>query len=538
MMFAQARTGRTRFGVLAAAALAGMTLTPPALAQSQPTTIKAVMHAPLRILDPVLTTAAITLVHSYLIYDQLLGLDDKLQPRPQMVDSWTISDDRLTYRFVLRDGLKFSNGQPVTSEDVVASIHRWRVRDTLGQVLSQSLKGINAVDEKTFEVQLTEPFEWLLYSFAKLASNLLVVMPKKAAETPHTEAIKDYTGSGPFMFKEDDFKPGLRTVYVKNPHYKPRDDAPVWTSGRKEAKLDRIEFLVLPDAMTTVNALINGEIDFVESVPADMAPLLEGEKGVVLKVNNPMGWQGHLRMNHLHPPFDNPKIRRALLTAINQEDFMKAQVGDPKLYKVCHSFFICGTPMANDAGTAGLLRGDLEGARKLLKEAGYDGTKVVLLQPTDFPETTPYGPITAQALRAIGMNVDMQVMDWNALVTRRTKMDPPDQGGWNVMHSNWSAFTVHNPMTNQPLNGGGKKGAWFGWPEDARMDELRAQFAKERDTAKQLEIAKGMQQRGYDLGFYAPLGEYFPRIAHRDYVKGVPVGSGTWFWNVSLEKKR
>ena len=522
---------------LAVAAVA-VAIAAPAAAQQQ-TVLKAVMHAPLRILDPVVTTAAITVAHSYLVYDQLLGMDEKLQPKPQMVDSWTISDDRLTYRFVLRDGLKFSNGQPVTAEDAVASINRWRQRDTLAQTMNKSLKSVNVVDDKTFEILLSEPFEFVLYALSKIASNLLMVMPKKVAEsTPHTETIKDYTGSGPFIFKEDEFRPGVKAVYVRNPHYKPRDDAPSWTSGRKEAKVDRIELQVLPDTMTAVNALINGEVDFIESVPADMAPLLDGQEGLTLKVNNPLGWQGHLRMNHLHPPFDNVKIRRALLMAINQEDFMRAQVGDPKLYKVCYSFFICGTPMANDAGTQGLMRGDIEGARKLLKEAGYDGTKVVILQPTDYPETTPYGPITAQALRAIGMNVDMQVMDWNALVTRRTKMDPPDQGGWNIMHSNWSAFTAHNPMTNQPLNGGGRKGAWFGWPEDARIDELRAMFGRERDEAKRLEIAKEMQQRGYDLGFYAPLGEYFPRIAYRDYVKGIPAGSGTWFWNVSLEKKK
>lgn len=513
---------------------ASLALAPPAAAQG---TLKAVMHAPLRILDPIVTTAAITVAHSYMVYDLLFGLDEKLQPKPQMVESYTVSDDKLTYRFVMRDGLKFSNGNPVTTEDVVASINRWRQRDTLGQVLNESLKEIKIVDGKTFEVVLSQPFGWLLYAFGKVGSNLLVIMPKDVAATPVSESVKSYIGSGPFILKEDEFKPGLKTVYLKNPLYQPRTDASSWTTGRKEAKLDRVEWPVLPDAMTAVNALINGEVDFMESLPADMAPLLDGQKGVTVKVNNPLGWQGHLRMNHLYPPFNNPQLRRAVLMAVKQEDYMRAQVGDPKLYKVCSALFICGTPLATDVGSEGLLKGDIEGAKKLVKEAGYDGTKVIILQPTDFAEVTPYGPITAQALRAAGFNVDMQVMDWNTLVSRRPKSDPPEQGGWNIFHSNWSAFTVHNPMTNQPLNAGGKK-AWFGWPEDKRIDELRAQFAQEGDPAKQKAIATEMQKRGYDLGFYVPLGEYFPRIAHRDYVQGVPPGSGTWFWNVALAKKK
>lgn len=530
-------SGFVRGGLRLAAAggiAAGLMFSAPASAE---TTLKAVMHAPLRVLDPILTTAAITVAHSYMVYDQLFGLDADLKPRPQMVDTWTVSDDELTYRFVLRDGLAFSDGRPVTAEDVVASINRWRQRDSMAQVLNKSLKSVDVIDDKTFAVVLNEPFGWLLYAFGKVGSNLLVIMPKEVAATPATEAVKDFTGSGPFVFKADEFKPGVKTVYTKNPHYKPRTDEGVWNTGRKEAMLDRVEWLVLPDMMTAVNALINGEIDYLESLPADLAPLLEGEKNVTVAINNPMGWQGHLRMNTLHPPFDNPKIRRAVLMGLNQEDFMRAQVGDPKLYRVCYALFTCGTWLKTEAGSEGLLRGDVEGAKKLLKEAGYDGTKVVLLHPTDFAEATAYGPITAQTLRAIGFNVDMQVMDWSAVQTRRAKMDPPDQGGWNIFHSNWSAFTVSNPISNQPLNGAGKK-AWLGWPEDAKIEEMRAAFAKESDPEKQKALAVEIQKRGYEIASYAALGEYFPRIAYRSAVKNVPVGSGTWFWNMTLDKKR
>ena len=205
------------------AALAGMlAAAAPAMGQG---TLKVVMHAPLRVLDPILTTAAITVAHSYMMYDQLFGMDDKLQPKPQMIDAWTVSDDRLSYRFTLREGLKFSTGQPVTTEDVVASINRWRQRDTMASVLNASLKEMRIVDGRSFEILLTQPFGWLTYSFGKVGSNLLVIMPKAIAETAPTEAVKTHVGSGPFLFKEDEFKPGLKTVYVRNPLYQPRADA-------------------------------------------------------------------------------------------------------------------------------------------------------------------------------------------------------------------------------------------------------------------------------------------------------------------------
>src|SRR5690606_10048271 len=202
-----------------------------------------------------------------------------------------------------------------------------------------------------------------------------------------------------------------------------------------------------------------------------------------------------------------------------------------------YALFTCGTWLKTEEGSEGLLRGDIEGAKKLLKEAGYDGTKVVLLQPTDFAEVTAYGPITQQTLRSIGFNVDMQVMDWASVQSRRAKMDPPDQGGWNIFHSNWSAFTVSNPISNQPLNGAGKK-AWLGWPEDAKIEEMRAAFARESDPEKQKALAVEIQKRGYEIASYAPLGEFFPRVAYRNNVKGIRIGPGTRFWNVSVERTR
>ena len=188
----------------------------PALAQSGKT-LRVVMHSDLKILDPVWTTAYIGRNHGYMIYDTLFALDEKLQPQPEMIDSWTVSDDKLTWTFTLRDGLKWQDGQPVTTADVLPSIKRWTDKDTLGGLLAKSTQEMKAVDDRTFQIVLKEPFGLMLKALAKPSSVPLFIMPRRVAETPITQQISDTTGSGPFIFKKDEWKPGEKVVYVRNP---------------------------------------------------------------------------------------------------------------------------------------------------------------------------------------------------------------------------------------------------------------------------------------------------------------------------------
>jgi peptide/nickel transport system substrate-binding protein len=176
-------------------------------------TLRVVMHSDLKIVDPIWTTAYISRNHGYMVYDTLFAMNEKFEPTPQMVESYTVSDDKLTYSFTLRDGLTFHDGQPVTAEDAVASLERWGARDTLGQTLMRFVKGFAVVDANTFTLQLTEPYGLVLLSLAKPSSNVPFVMPKRVAETPPGEQIRDYTGSGPFVFKADEWRPGAIAVY-------------------------------------------------------------------------------------------------------------------------------------------------------------------------------------------------------------------------------------------------------------------------------------------------------------------------------------
>ena len=336
-------------------------------AQAQ-TTLRVVNHSDLKILDPIWTTAYIVRNHGYMIYDTLFALDGNLQVKPQMVDKWTTSDDKLVWTFTLRDGLEWHDGTPVTSEDVVPSLKRWAARDTLGQLLWTRVAEIKAADPKTFEIRLKAPTGIMLDVLGKHSSNVPFIMPKRVAETDPFKQIEDYTGSGPFIFVKDEWKPGDKTVYVKNPKYKPRAEPPSNLSGGKVPKLDRVEWVAIADQQTAVNALLKGEVDVIETPQHDLLKVMEADRNIKLPNLNKWGNQYIFRFNQLFKPFDNPKIRQAVLYAFNQKDFLDAVIGDPKWYKTCKAMFMCDAPNASFKGFEDKFDSNFNKARELLKE--------------------------------------------------------------------------------------------------------------------------------------------------------------------------
>ncbi len=502
---------------------------PAAAAES---TLRVVMHSDLKIVDPIWTTAYISRNYGYMVYDTLFALDEKLEVQPQMVDSYEISDDQLVYTFTLRDGLKWHDGQPVTPDDVIASIKRWGQKDSMGQLMMSFVDSMKAVDAKTFQMTLKEPYGLVLLSLAKPSSNVPFMMPKRIAETPANQQISEYVGSGPFVFERDQWQPGVKAVFTKFKDYKPRSEPPSWAAGGKVAKVDRVEWDWIPDAQTAVNALINGEIDLIESPPHDLLPVLEANDNITIFDYNPLGNQYMFRMNWLHPPFDNQKVRQAAIAALNQEDFLKAVIGNPKYYKVCPAMFICGTPFATDAGAEPLVTSHFDLSKKLLKEAGYDGTPVVLMHSTDLEVLANLAPVAKQLLEKGGFKVDMQSMDWQTLVSRRAKKGPPSEGGWNAFLTSWVAADVLNPISTAGLVASGGD-AWFGWPKDEQLQQLRDDFARATDPKKQVELARQIQVRALEVGTHAYVGQWYQPMVYRDTVSGVLHGPAPFFWNVA-----
>src|SRR6202158_2149096 len=496
-------------------------------------TITAVMHSDLRVTDPIVTTAYITRDHGYMIYDTLLATDANFKIQPQMAD-WKVSDDKLTYTFTLRDGLKWHDGAPVTAEDCVASLQRWGKRDGMGQKLMSFTASIEATDAKTITLKLKEPYGLVLESIGKPSSVVPFMMPKRIAETPADKAISEQIGSGPFKFLPAEFQPGVKGGYEKNKDYVPRKEAPSWTSGGKVVKVDRVEWITMADAQTAVNALQSGDIDFMENPSFDLLPVLAANKELKVENLNQLGFQTLGRMNFLYPPFDNVKVRRAALKAMNQKDVLDALVGNPEYYKICGAFFVCGTPLATEEGSESLVKGNgMAEAKKLLAESGYDGTPVVIMARGDVVTLKAQPIVAAQLLRDAGFKVDVQATDWQTVVTRRASQKPPKEGGWNMFFTNWVGADVVNPIANFSIGGRGKNGGWFGWAEDAKIEQLKDAFARSSSLEEQKKIAAEIQKEAYDQVIYIPLGQYLAPAAWRKSLSGVLDGPATpIFWNI------
>jgi peptide/nickel transport system substrate-binding protein len=496
-------------------------------------TLKVAMGSDVKIVDPIWTTAYIQRDFGYMVWDVLFALDDKFEVKPQMVDRWDVSPDQLVWTFTLRD-LKWSTGQPVTAEDCIASIRRWGARDTMGRKMLASVAGFEVVDSRTFRMKMTEPYGLVLQSLAKPSSSAAFMMPKKTADTdPNTQIkVEDVIGSGPFIFKADEWKPGERLVFVKNPLANPRHEPPSGLAGGKVAKVDRVEWVWIADAQTQVAALENGEVDIVQAPPHDLVPLLANNAKIKLFDSNPLGSQYEFRFNTLLKPFNDPRIRHAAMVAFGQEEFLKAAIGDPKYYKVCKAPFVCGTPLGSDEAMKDVLNQDAALARRLLGEAGYDGTAIVLMQASDIPAMANLGPVAKAQLEAAGFKVDLQLMDWQTLVARRTRKEPAQQGGWNALFTYSGAADILNPVMANLFNASCDK-ATYGWPCDAAIERLRDAYAKETDPAKQRQIAMDLQKRWVEAPTFVDLGQFYQPSAMRVTVDGMLAAPATVFWNIT-----
>ncbi len=496
------------------------------------TTITAVMQAPLRSLDPVITTAYVIRNYGYMIYDTLLSVDAKGEIKPQMLEKWEVSADGKTYTFTLRDGLKWHDGKPVTAADCIASIKRWASQDKMGQVMQSLTTATEKVDDKTFKMTFSTATNIVLRALSKPSSLAAFMMPERVANTSPAEAITESIGSGPFKFVASEYKPGVQAVFVKNQDYVPRAEAPSGMAGGRVVKVDKVRWVAMPDAMTGVNALKNGEIDFIEQAPYDLLPLMKSDSNIQLIASKAQGGQPVMRLNHLLPPFNNKLVRQAAVAAIDQKAIMQADIGDPAYYSTCAALFGCGTTYASTAGADDLVKADPDKAKALLKEAKYDDTPVMIMHPTDFANAGgSFVPVIAQQLRQGGFKVQVQAMDWQTVVTRRAVQKPVAEGGWNIFTTYLSLADISDPLSNYTVAANGTK-AWFGWPTSPKIEELRQKFATSADAGELKTIANEVQKLAMDDVVVVPLGEFSVVAAARTSLKGILDAPVPVFWNI------
>ncbi|HWL79426.1 MAG TPA: ABC transporter substrate-binding protein [Roseomonas sp.] len=523
-----------RHFIAATAGLAAAGLARPLrAAAASPRVLRFVPQANLTSLDPIWTTAAVTTNHAFNVFDTLYGMDDALNVRPQMAEGHTVSDDGLTWEIRLRDGLRWHDGEPVLARDCVASLQRWCRRDTFGQSLGARVAEWGTRDDRTLRIRLHRPFPLMLEALGKPNATLPFMMPERLAKTDPFKQVQEMIGSGPYRFLPGEYVSGSRVAYARFEQYVPRQEAPERTAGGKVAHFDRIEWHVMPDAATAAAALQAGEVDWWDQAHPDLVPLLQRNRNVTVAVNDPAGYVGTLRFNCLNAPFDNPAIRRAILFAVSQEDYMRAvTANDAELFRTCHSMWPCGTPYGTEAGAEPLKgKRDLERVKAMLREAGYKGERVVIINPTDMPSMAPFGLVTADLLQRLGMNVELVETDWGSVVQRRGSRAPVDQGGWSIFHTWWPSLSVYTPAINPILRGQGEKG-WFGWYENAEVEKLAEQWLDAPDDAARAAVAEAIQRQSFEQAPIVPLGQFFMRTAYRSDLSGFLPGSAPYAWNV------
>jgi peptide/nickel transport system substrate-binding protein len=391
---------------------------------------------------------------------------------------------------------------------------------------------LTVVDDRTFRWALKRPYPKLLLALGKMGTPCCFVMPERIAATDPFKQITEYVGSGPMRFVRSEWVPGAKAVFEKFADYVPRQEPASWLAGGKQIVTDRIEWVIIADQATAAAALQNGEVDWVEYPLADLVPVLKKNPNVVVDIQDPLGNVGFFLMNHLHPPFNDVRARRAILMALSQEDYMRSMKDDTSLWKPMPGFITPGTPLYNEEG-GDILKGprNIDAAKRLLAESSYAGQPVTCMAAQDNAEHKPWGDVTVDLLTRLGMKVDYAAVDWGTVVARRVQKSPPGQGGWQMYHTNLTGVECID-ATNKFVRANGDK-ASFGWPNAPQVEAEVAAWFDAKSLEEEKIVARRLNKSALDQVVCAPIGFYLRHHAWRKNVTGIAQGPLPFFWGVS-----
>ena len=494
-------------------------------------TLKYVPGVALTLLDPVWSSARGTHIHAYLVFDTLYGLDETMTPKPQMVEGHTVENDGTLWMIRLREGLRFHDGTPVLASDAVASIWRFAARDGFGQALMAATNDLSAPDDRTLRFRLAKPFPHLPAALGGSSFIVPAIMPERLANTDPFRQVTEIIGSGPYRFLPAEFNAGERAAYERFAEYVPCNGQTLsYTAGPKVTHFDRVEWRALGDIATAVAALSQGEVDWVDSVPADLVPLLARKASVTVEIKEPTGSIPLMRFNHLHPPLNNIAVRRALLGAVDQAEVMRAVAGtDRSAWRDRVGLFSPGSLLANEAGIEALSgTRDYDKVKRNLAAAGYRGEPIVVLTVADNAYFVSVAQVGIDQLRKAGLNLDVQTMDFTTMMRRRASKEPPDKGGWNVFFTFTDGLFSDNPATNIQIRGDGKSGL-EGWAVSPQLEALRDAWLETGAIDAQQRICEQMQLQMWQDVPYIPMGFWVRSTAHRRNIVDLPWGSAAFY---------
>jgi peptide/nickel transport system substrate-binding protein len=522
-----------RTAAAAATGIAAPALAAPAIAApEQQRVLRFMPSVDLVTLDPHVSMTNVTRNHGGVVFDQLYGTDGDFKAQPQMAEGHTVEDGGKVWRVKLREGLWFHDGEPVLARDCVASLARWGKRDVLGMEVARMADEISAPDDKTILFRFKQPFPKLPEAIGKPGAFMPAIMPERLAKTEPFKQIPELIGSGPFRYVANERLQGVRNVYARFEKYVPRPNGvPDHGAGPKVVHFDRVIWTTMPDQGVALAALQKNEQDWWEYASQDLLPVIRRDPALRGDVLETEGNYIMVRFNHLQPPFNRPEMRRVILRAINQEDFVNAVGGgNPELMRPGVGFYPLGFPDATEAGLETIRPPYTEAeAREALKKAGYQGEKIVQISPADYPNVRVANEVLADLLKRIGINLEYISTDWSSMTQRVINKGPPETSGFHIHMLNVPDLSVASPLVNSRLRGTASEES--GWYSSAKYEELRAAWMLADTQAERIRLAEALQRECIDSVPLAPAGITLQPAAWRADLEGILKGVPR-FWNV------
>ena len=490
-------------------------------------TLNVALESEVVILDPHATTAAITRTFASHVFDTLFAMDAEGMIQPQMVESWDVSADGLAWNFLLRPGLRWHDGAPVTGQDCVASLERWAPRDALGRMLWATKAEIGATGARGFRIALKTPFPLMLDVLGKPNAPLPVMLPERLAAVPVETRIREFVGSGPFRFRAADWRPGASMVLERNPDYVSRTEPASFLAGGRNVKIDQMTWRAMPDQATGATALMAGELDYMQYLPFDWIPRLERARGVrLMGLGGIHQFQGNFRINHAAAPFDDPAIRRVLWHCADQASILTA-IGVPPQYRAppCPSFFLCNGPLDSRQGEEAT-RFDPAAARAALAATSYRGQPIAFLTTQGGISQTA-AQVMTQSMQQAGFRVEEQVMDWGTLLARRARRE-----GWNMFSVYANGTDMISPLTHFYV--ANTCADYPGWDCDPGLRALIDAFAVAPDGGARRALAGQIQAAAVAHTPSVMWGQFTIPAGYRTRLRNMPQAAYPMFWEVEV----
>ena len=501
-------------------------------AQTDKKVLRVIPSADLSELDPTMGSNLISRIYSQMVFDTLFALDSTLSPKPMMVDKESVSPDGLVYTFTLRSGLRFHDGSPVTTRDVIASIQRWMGGTSVGGQLQSRVAGMTAVDDLTFTLSLKQPFGLVEFMLAGAGSPIAGIIREADAKRPSTVKMTEPIGSGPFRFVASERVVGSRAVFERNPDYPARPEPTDGLAGARVVKVDRVEWIIMPDATTAANALVTGEADFWDTISPDLAPFLK-QNGITVRRTVALPTVAFVRPNFQLPPFNDVRAREALALLVDQEEMMQAVAGEGGAWRKCYSFSVCGSAYGTEDGSEPYRKPDIARAKQLFIEAGYKGEPIVLLGTPTLAPINAMTQVLASRLQEAGLKVDVQMTDFASLLQRVNLQNKPiGSGGYNLFAYYATGSSWFHPLMNMALDQSCAGRNWPGFPCDPDGEALRQKFFVAPDEPARKAAFEALEKRAWQFLPYIPAGQFDVVNAYRPNVSGVLDSYYLAYWNI------